>query len=528
MVTVVVTEKKLAGSGQADNLTGIVNILHNEEGGQIHVYALGGDDVINLDFSNSGSTEVQNPISKFTHGHHVRAEASKGTNLGNDEIHFNNINNVVSGGVVVGRLEDFDSTRDDINIEGDFLDFEDLPSNVRIVKYVGEHNDSNPQTQQWLLIETSTGGYIFYALEGARVDMTGNGGSNSDNQEYHFLQSAPNFASLQDVAWVDPQNTVPDGVDNAIFDFVVDDDDNAGEVFHLIEGDGGRDAIAAGLNDDTVDAHGGDDMIWGGTGHDTLYGGSGHDEIWGGRGADELYGEAGADILHGGQGDDIIEGAGGFDNLWGEDGNDQLDGGGGNDFLSGGAGQDILLGGGANDTLNGGSNHDTLEGGTGDDILNGGSGDDRLEGEAGDDELNGGAGEDTLLGGKDDDVLKGNQEDDKLYGGSGNDTLYGGGGSDQLIGGGGNDDLFGGNASDTFVFAGSNGVDTVKDFQDDTDILLFSEDLVGSSDPKTAEHYLTYASVVGGDIVFDFGNGDLIVIEGYTDKSLLADDIAFF
>ena len=55
--------------------------------------------------------------------------------------------------------------------------------------------------QQWLSIETSSGGIIFYALEGARIDKNGDGGANFGAQEKHFLgeQDLPNFERLETV-----------------------------------------------------------------------------------------------------------------------------------------------------------------------------------------------------------------------------------------------------------------------------------------------------------------------------------------
>jgi hypothetical protein len=121
---------------------------------QIHTYAADGDDLTYLDFA---------AISGFAHGHHVRGGA------GEDVFHFTNIDNV--SGFVVGRIEDFDIRSDTILIEGETLDFSNLPDNVRVVSYNGQHDDPGALPQPWLHISTEAGGDIFYALEGARVDM---------------------------------------------------------------------------------------------------------------------------------------------------------------------------------------------------------------------------------------------------------------------------------------------------------------------------------------------------------------------
>lgn len=96
---------------------------------------------------------------------------------------------------------------------------------------------------------------------------------------------------------------------------------------------------------------------------------------------------------------------------------------------------------------------------------------DMIVGSAGDDTLVGGSGNDTLVGNEDNDSLNGGSGADTLNGGSGNDTLIGGGGNDRIIGGGGNDSINGGNGADVFVFGAGAGVDSIRAFQDGTDIM---------------------------------------------------------
>lgn len=69
--------------------------------------------------------------------------------------------------------------------------------------------------------------------------------------------------------------------------------------------------------------------------------------------------------------------------------------------------------------------------------------------------------------------LTGNDGANRLYGGAGNDTLAGGLGADRLGGGLGNDRLTGGAGADRFLFASTSGADTVVDFQDGIDRLVF-------------------------------------------------------
>ncbi|WP_185962207.1 calcium-binding protein [Palleronia caenipelagi] len=320
--------------------------------GQIHFYGGGPDNdydqLDNLDFAS---------ITRFSHGHHGRSGG------GQDVFNFSNTGNVEA--LIVGRIEDFDSTRDEIWIDGVPLDLGNLPSNVRLVSYNGGHNDAGSDPQQWLLIETDAGGTIFYALEGARVDMTGDGGSNEGNQEIHFLKEdqLPDFATLEDVSFVDPVNYVPAGFvpDGGLI--IHDDDKTAADVLETVSGTRDGDLIAAGLNDDYVVAHRGNDVVWGGSGADTVIGGDGNDELYGGNGDDRLIGGRHSDRLYGEAGDDFLSGGKSTDHLFGGSGADTLNGDRGNDRLYGGDDTDLLTGGGERDRLEGGAGRDVLVGG---------------------------------------------------------------------------------------------------------------------------------------------------------------------
>ena len=113
-----------------------------------------------------------------------------------------------------------------------------------------------------------------------------------------------------------------------------------------------------------------------------------------------------------------------------------------------------------------------MHGGDGDDRMHGGDGDDRMYGGAGDDLLRSGAGADNrLYGGDGNDQLYGGN---RLYGGKGDDLLYGrDNGDDRLEGGKGDDTLYGGTGDDRFVFDAESDHDTVKDFGDGDDVLVF-------------------------------------------------------
>lgn len=283
-------------------------------------------------------------ITKFSHGHHFRGGD------GNDVFNFVNIKNVKN--TIVGRIEDFDPTRDRIQINGVSLDFNDLPDNVRVVRYNGEHNDPGSEPQQWLHIDTGEGD-IFYALEGARVDMDGNGAANDGEQEAHFLKNAPDFSSLETVIYENPFNYVPEGYtpDGGL---LINDshargpyqrwgDRDISDVNDIIYGTAQGDLIAGGINNDIINAGSGNDVIWGGDGNDDILGAHGNDTLYGNSGNDTLKGGNGDDELFGGSGNDMLIGGNGDDWLYGGDGNDRLSGGAGNDTLVGGAGTDTFV-----------------------------------------------------------------------------------------------------------------------------------------------------------------------------------------
>ena len=143
--------------------------------GQYHIFAMSGDDTIPLDFAPG--------LDQLSHGHHVRGDHDAALQRGRDVFKF--VNTASVSGIVTGRVEDFQLTDgngglfDRIVVDDRLIDFDNLPENVRIVEYNGAYNDSSNVPQQWLLIETSSGGVIFYTLEGARVDnnaINGSGG----------------------------------------------------------------------------------------------------------------------------------------------------------------------------------------------------------------------------------------------------------------------------------------------------------------------------------------------------------------
>ena len=117
------------------------------------------------------------------------------------------------------------------------------------------------------------------------------------------------------------------------------------------------------------------------------------------------------------------------------------------------------------------------------------------------------------------DVIDGFDTDDTLEGGLGNDTLDGGRGNDTLTGGGGNDVLVGGAGADTFVFKVNDGVDTIEDFEDGTDII------------RLTKSGLTFDGLTitndDGDAVITYDQGDSIRLEDVSVDDLSASDFAF-
>lgn len=130
----------------------------------------------------------------------------------------------------------------------------------------------------------------------------------------------------------------------------------------------------------------------------------------------------------------------------------------------------------------------------------------------------------NAIGGAGDDVLKGNSVANILTGGQGQDRLRGAQGRDVLKGGIGDDVLIGGKGADAFVFKNKGGEDTIRDFQDDRDTIRLDDALWSGALTKQGV-VDTFATVVGSDIVFDFGANELKII-GFTDLSELADDLS--
>jgi len=149
----------------------------------------------------------------------------------------------------------------------------------------------------------------------------------------------------------------------------------------------------------------------------------------------------------------------------------------------------------------------------------GGSGDDVITGNRVANEIYGGTGRDAIKGAGGKDFIGGNKGRDMIKGGNGDDTLRGGNANDRIFGQNGDDKIFGGRGADKFVFSKGGDFDIIKDFEDDHDLLLLTR--LGLAD---ADDALSHASNINGNVVFDFGDGDVLKVVNMT-KADLGDDI---
>jgi VCBS repeat-containing protein len=111
--------------------------------------------------------------------------------------------------------------------------------------------------------------------------------------------------------------------------------------------------------------------------------------------------------------------------------------------------------------------------------------------------------------------IRGSRQDDDVISGAGADeTLEGLGGNDILNGRGGNDTLVGGDGNDTFVFAASDGVDTITDFEDGPDIIDLASFGFTSTLDFTIDQVGNDTRITGLDVgqeiwLTDFNSGQL-------------------
>lgn len=156
----------------------------------------------------------------------------------------------------------------------------------------------------------------------------------------------------------------------------------------------------------------------------------------------------------------------------------------------------------------------------------------QLYGAGGNDFIFGGFYGDQLAGGTGNDRIWGNFGNDELYGNEGNDRLYGGFGCDTLSGGAGDDRLWGGWGRDTFVYESGDGRDKIMDFETGFSWGWFRSR--GDSITIDVEGINSFVDLMatatqeGGSVVFDFGNGDELVLAHTRLAALDKDAFTFY
>ena len=233
--------------------------------------------------------------------------------------------------------------------------------------------------------------------------------------------------------------------------------------------------------------------------------------------------ETGKTLIIQGSGDALITGSGGGDNIQAGSGSDTVDAGLGDDLVQGGIGSDSLIGGIGNDIIYGNTGSDTLAADAGANSLFGGQGEDHISGGADGDFLMGNRDADIVHGNAGWDIVYGNQQNDTIFGGAGNDTLYGGQNEDMLDGGSGDDALHGNLGGDQFIFRSNSGVDVIHDFVAGTDTIVVSTGINGLQVTEPGDLSTRISSDALGNAVIDFGEGNVVTIDGLNAQDLLSD-----
>ncbi len=153
-----------------------------------------------------------------------------------------------------------------------------------------------------------------------------------------------------------------------------------------------------------------------------------------------------------------------------------------------------------------------------------GDGNDAIKGNRLGNQVIGARGNDALFGKDGSDDVDGGAGRDRLFGDGGRDTLHGGDGADTLAGGAGSDRLIGNGGDDRFDFGTGLGGDVVLDFNHNADVLAFDAAIWGGG-MTAAQVVNTFASVIGGEVVFDFGGGNTVTLAGYGSLVGLAGDL---
>ena len=119
----------------------------------------------------------------------------------------------------------------------------------------------------------------------------------------------------------------------------------------------------------------------------------------------------------------------------------------------------------------------------------------------------------------------GGRGSDQIYGNELANVLRGGRGIDILVGDTGNDRLSGNAGSDGFVFVDGYGRDRVTDFSVVEDLISLSSDLWGGGAMTAAQVVAAFASISAGNLVLNFGGGDVLTLLHVASLNGVADTI---
>ncbi|WP_207103137.1 M10 family metallopeptidase [Paracoccus shandongensis] len=407
----------------------------------------------------------------------------------------------------------------------------------------------------------TTGGTVLGTLAGIETFFGGSGGDviiSDGNGHAYYGQSGNDTMVAEIGAETLDGGAGFDTLDTARWsgDYVLDlgtgSSNYGGELYTNFEG-----AILGGGND-SVTGSAAANRIAGGGGNDTLRGGDGGDTLAGGAGTDSLVGEGGDDVYTFDGADAIVETAGGGNDLvlsalshtlganverltltgsagiagTGNGLANRIAGNTGNNVLTGLGGIDTMAGGGGNDTYvtdgldilseGAGAGVDTVRSTAGmtlganlENLLLLGAAGISGFGNALANQITGNSGNNALAGGGGNDIL---------LGGGGSDTLRGGADGDRVDGGTGSDVLWGDAGADTLIFR--SGGDRIADFANNIDTIAL-DDLLWGGGPRTIAQVLAMGTEIAGDVFFNFGGGNTLLVENVASRLWLADDIVF-
>ncbi len=313
---------------------------------------------------------------------------------------------------------------------------------------------------------------------------------------------------------------------------------------NIIRTFGGNDRVFAGKGSDVVELGDGNDYVRVGGGVESFDGGDGNDWISYYSSSNGITANLAEDTVSGSWAvndtiksfESISGSRTGNDNITGTDGANVIRTYGGNDRVYAGKGSDDIELGSGNDYVRVGGGAENFDGGSGNDYISYYSSSNGIFIDLREDEVSGSwavndtikdfesasgsrTGDDTMFGTEGANTFRSYGGDDTLYGRGGSDELYGGDGEDILNGGagGGTDLLYGGADADVFEFNSGDGIDIIKDFEDNIDTIQLSNFDFDAGGP------FDFATQVGSDVVFEFGDDGTLTVEDATIGQLMND-----